>query len=453
MKGIYILLILILVTGNAVAEIRTIHLSDAIDLAIKNNLSIAKSQKDIEIAEAQLGEAFADFAIPSIEGVAGFTEISPLLYEEGLINLDLPIPHAPIDISITNAYPDNYHAGVSVSKTLFAGFRLWNSMSIRKEYLELAKAKLRDIRDEVISTVTTSFYNLFLIKENIKSQEDYNQSLYDHVLFTSNNYVSGNATEFDFVTASLRYKLNIPKLTDLSNAYVNQKLSFCQQTGIHDPDSIEVVGDLLDTTNSDLPLTNRDEILALAFSNNINLMAIDTSIHVAKLSREIEQGSMYPTVGAFFDYSLDYNKTNDFSTVGRSWNNTWTTGVQMSMAFDSLIPFVSKTWNSVREAEKNVESLQIQRNILTNAITLDVQALMLQLEEGRQNIRVSQDDVSLSKLGFQLADDRYKAGTSTEIEVIDAENSEIEAEARFLKSILDYFSSNVKLKRMIGRLE
>jgi outer membrane protein len=373
--------------------------------------------------------------------------------EEGTINFPLPPQFQGLFPVITNAYPDNYHVGLSVTKTLFSGFRLWNSLSIRQEYLDLAKAKLKDMKSEVIASVTTSFYNLFLIKENIRSQVDYNQSLKDHVIFTSNNYVSGNATEFDFITANLRYKLSIPILTDLSNNLVNEKLSFCQQIGVNDPDSVEVIGDLLDTTNIILSVTNKDEILTLALSNDINLITIDTSIKVARLTLGIAQGEMYPTVGAFFNMGYDFNKTNDFSTVSRTWNTTWNAGVQVSMSFDSLIPYASKAWNSAEEAEKNFESLVVQRNMTTNSVTLQVQSLLLQLEEGRENISVSQDDVNLAKLGYRLADARYKAGNSTELEVIDAENSEVEAEARFSKSIFDYYSATVKLNRLIGMLD
>ncbi len=453
MKRILISLSVLILAGNIFAEIRTVTLSNAIELALRNNLSIAKTEKEIEIAEAQYSESLADFAMPSINGTATFTELDPQTVQDGIMSLDLPLGTRTFSLVMTNVYPDNYHTGISITKPLFAGFKLWNLMSVRKDYLELAKAKFKDMKSEVVSSVTISFYNLFLIKETIKSQEDYTLSLKDHVTYTSNNYVSGNATEYDFITANLRYKLNIPKLTDLSNNYKNEKLLFCQQIGINDPKSVEIIGDLQDTTNISLPLTNNDEILNMAFSNDINLLNIDTSIKIAKLSKEIAKGGMYPTLGAFFNYGYDLSKTNSFSTVDRTWNSSWSAGLQLSMSFDSLIPVVSKTWNSVREAEKNIESLELQRSMATNSITLQVQSLLLQLEEGRENISVSLDDINLAKLGLRLADARYKAGNSTELEVVDAENSVVEAEARWFKTIFDYYSSNIRLNRLIGKLD
>jgi outer membrane protein TolC len=460
-KTIFIVFSVFILAGNTFAEIKTITLSNALELALQNNLAIVKAEKDLETAQAMYGESFADFAMPSINGSAKFTELDPLTVQEGVINFADVFPSTlssnPAFSSllgglqvISNVYPDNYTAGISVTKTLFAGFRFWNSLSIRKEYFDLARAKLNDMKKETISSVTISFYNLFLIRENIESQLDYNQSLKDHVNFASNNYASGNAMQYDFIASDLRYKLSLPVLRELSNNYLNEKLVFCQQMGLNDPSSVELIGDLLDATNIKLPVTNNDEILIQALSNDINLKSIETSIHVAKLSKDIALGEMYPTVDAFFNYNYGLGSTNSFAPVQRTWNSTWNAGVELSMSFDSLIPYASKTWNKVAGDQSTFESLEAQRDMITNSISLEVQSLIQQLEEGRDDIRISRDDVNLAKLGYRLANERYKAGNSTELEVIDAENSEVEAESRWSKSIFDYYSSIIKLMRIIS---
>ncbi len=442
--------------GAVFPELKTVTLSNAVELALQNNLDIRKTEKDLAIAQAQYGEALADFAMPTITGNASYTELDPLTVSEGIINFGNLLPSSEAKLfsgipAITNVYPDNYHTGLAVSKTLFAGFRFWNALSIKKENLDLAKARLLDRKREVIADVTTSFYNLFLIRENIKMQEDLNRSLRDHVSFTSNSYVSGNATEYDFIRANVEYKLNIPRMTDLSNSYIDQKLLVCQEIGENDPSEVEFIGNLLDTTNTEFSVSDKTEILALSLSNDINLKAMDAGIKIAKLAKDVSQGGMYPTVGAFFNYGYDLSKTNSFAPVDRTWNSTWNAGIQLSMSFDSLIPFISKTWNNAEEAQKNIESLEVQKDILTNAVTLQVQTLLLRLEESREDMQVLLDNVNQAKLGYRLADARYKAGNSTEMEVIDAEVAVVEAEASWLKSIFEFFSSNIRLIRLTGK--
>lgn len=129
--------LLVILLGNTVyGEIRTLTLSNAISLALANNSEIARVREEIALAEAQRGEAVADFWMPSISANAGFTWIDPGTVENGMMNSFqlTKIPNPALDglpiasDVLTNVYPDNYKTGVSISKTLFAGFRFWNAL-------------------------------------------------------------------------------------------------------------------------------------------------------------------------------------------------------------------------------------------------------------------------------------------------------------------------------------
>ena len=56
-------------------DIRTINVSNAVELALKNNLDLKQAEKDIMIAEAQYGESFADFSLPGVALSGSFTLI------------------------------------------------------------------------------------------------------------------------------------------------------------------------------------------------------------------------------------------------------------------------------------------------------------------------------------------------------------------------------------------
>ncbi len=456
MKWLMILQLGLFLSVPLFAEIRTITLSNAVDLALRNNLSISQAEKEIEIAEAQYGQAMADFAMPSVSASASFTELDPMSVQNGIISLGIPVFNGKsvqiMNIGpITNVYPDNYHSGVSISKPLFAGFKLWNNLSIKQAMVDFAKTKLTDMKKEVVSSVSISFYNLFLIKENMKMTGDLNRSLKDHMDYAKNTYQAGNATEYDYIRAGVQYKINQPVLLQLSNAYTSQKLAFCQQIGIDNPAGVEFVGDLYDTTNINLPLTNLEQITDLALSNDINLKGIDINIEVMKLSQKIAEGGKLPTLAAFFNYDYDYTKTNSFAVIDRNWNNSWSTGLQLSIPIDSWIPVVSKTWNMSLEAEKTINKLEIQKKQIIDVIALQVQTLLLQIDQSRENMKSQEENVSQAQLGYRLADLRYKAGNSTEMEVIDAEVAVNQAEASYLGAIFDYFSSNLKLIRLIEK--
>ncbi len=231
MKQIIILLIMIISAIPVFAEIKTITLSNALELAIKNNLAISQAEQEIGISEAQYGQAMADFAMPTVSAAADFTELDPTTVQNGIISLPIPVYNpkvqqiVPVNVGpLTNVYPDNYHTGISITKPVFAGFRFWNTLGIRQLTLDLARVKLADKKREVISSVTISFYNLFLIKENTKMFEELNRSLKDHVDFAKNNYISGNATEYDYIRANVQYKINQPHASPIKQFIHSRKI-------------------------------------------------------------------------------------------------------------------------------------------------------------------------------------------------------------------------------------
>ncbi len=161
-------------------------------------------------------------------------------------------------------------------------------------------------------------------------------------------------------------------------------MALCQQIGVDDPDTVEFIGNLYETTNIINPVTNRIKATELALSNDINLKGMDINITVARLSKQIADAGKMPTLAAFFNYNYDYSKTNTFAIVDRTWNTSWSTGLQLNIPIDSWIPNVSKTWNLVAEADKNIKKLDVQKHQIIDEIVLQVQTLLLQIDQSRE---------------------------------------------------------------------
>lgn len=157
MKQILTALIVIIVSLNSAlaGQIRTLSASNAIDLALQNNLQIKQMGEDVAIAQAQMNQSFADFAMPKISANAGFTLLDPLTvsnavvdplaeFPPSLLNNPLFSSFASQSFAFTNVYADNYSGGISISKTLFSGFRLWNGLRAKQINLDLMNKKFED---------------------------------------------------------------------------------------------------------------------------------------------------------------------------------------------------------------------------------------------------------------------------------------------------------------------
>ncbi len=109
---------------------------------------------------------------------------------------------------------------------------------IKKLNLELAKQRYEDKKKEIITSVSINFYNLLLIKENIKLLEELDKSLKERWNYAEASYKAGVVSEYDKIRAEVAYKNNQPNLIRVKNGYITAKISFCNQIGLTNYDEI-----------------------------------------------------------------------------------------------------------------------------------------------------------------------------------------------------------------------
>ena len=353
----------------------------------------------------------------------------------------------PVNISAQTAYADNYSTGLSIAKPLFAGFRFWNSMELKRQNFELAKAKYEDIKRQIYSSTVTSFYYLFILKENILLMGDMDKRLKDRMDYTKANFKAGASAQYDSIRAEVAYRNNRPQLLKISNSYVIAKKDLCNTIGAESATNTEFIGNLTDSTNIQISISE-DEALPLAFSNDINLITLDYTVKNLNLSREIANSARMPVLAAFFNDKYAYG-VEGFTATNRSWFNSWNAGLQLSIPLDTLLPF-SKTACNIEESGQNIQKMELLRHQLKDGIVLRVENLLLQIDLAKQSIESQAETLNQAKLGLEIANNRYNAGASSLLDVTDAEVSYSQSKLAYLQALYDYFSSTVQLRRLLG---
>jgi outer membrane protein TolC len=418
-----------------------------------NNLQLRQYEKDVKIAEAQFGESFADFLMPGISLTGNYSLSDPLTVSNNITKSPSSyifdgstlIPNE--FTTLTNVYPDTYSAGVTVSKTLFMGFILCNSLEIKKIALELARKKYDEKKREIVCNTELSAYNLAVLRENINLSEELNRQLSNQLRFSVNNFKNGLVSEYDKIRVEVLYKNNLPKLLLVRSAYILAAASFYLSIGVKDYDNIELLVDLMDYTN--LTMTNTDEALVLpkAISNSIELISIEYTNKTLELTKRMNEGNLYPSVSAAFNYQYNYRRY--FSDKDRNWWPSWYAGLQLSWALDSWIP-ASRTWKTSEELQQTILKNDFGRQLALDNLKIQVKTLLLQQAVSAQNILSQQDCLKQAKMGIKMANDKYMAGTASSIDLSETEISYNQAQANYLQAIYDYYSSTLKLKKMIG---
>jgi len=447
----------------------TPEVSQVISTALANNPTLKQYRLDVQIAEAQFQQAWADFVLPDVSMGASFTYLDPDTVERGKVaiptytmtNLNLPVlnggiptgEYVPVPTMLPtgattnqNVFADNYGIQIQVAKPLFLGFRLANNLKIRELNLKLARQKFLDQEQSIKASVIQTYYNLLLLKENIRLSQQLSEALRKRYEFMQANYRAGLVSDYDVLKVEVQYKNTLPTIQRLHTTYHTALEQFFQLVGT----TIEPTGNLMDATNLTLTHTNEEEILPLIMSNHLSLVQIRTTREIQEYTRRIQQADRLPTINSFFSLKYDYKITNSGDNQ-RHWSPSWSIGVSVSIPIDEWLPF-SKNSAVLKEADLSQQKTDLTIKTLEDQIRLQVTSLLAQIHDQKEALNAQSLNMRQAQRGLEMANDRYTRGYVSSLDVTDAETSYSQAQVNYLQTIYDYINSVVKLKQLLYEL-
>jgi outer membrane protein len=104
-------------------------------------------------------------------------------------------------------------------------------------------------------------------------------------------------------------------------------------------------------------------------------------------------------------------------------------------------------------ADLDIQRLRQQQADLRNQIALDVKTALINLDSARNQVRVANLGVQLSREEVDQARDRFKAGVANNIEVIQAQDSLARANDNQIAALYRFNQARADLARSIGQME
>jgi outer membrane protein len=104
-------------------------------------------------------------------------------------------------------------------------------------------------------------------------------------------------------------------------------------------------------------------------------------------------------------------------------------------------------------ADLDIQKLQQQQSDLRNQIALDVKTALINLDSARNQVKVANLGVQLSREEVDQARDRFNAGVANNIEVIQAQDSLARANDNQIAALYRFNQARADLARSIGQME
>ena len=420
------------VTGTLVYSQQTVTLKQAIEFALQNKADALKARLDITNADAKILEAKAG-ALPKVTGNANIT-YNPIIQEVSLAGQTFKMGQPWVAV-----------AGVQLQQALF-NQQVFIGLKAAKSTKEFYQLNANLTEEQIIERVSNAYFQVFTAQEQKNTLESsYSstekvrnviKSLYDNGL---SKKIDLDRTNVNLTNIETNIKQSNNGITQAENALkfymgmpIETKIQLVQE-------DMAVTPHLLDeTVNTD----ERTEVKVLL--KNKELLEYQKKATIA---------NYYPTVNLTANYNWQglgekFPLTNG-SSKGVMWSDYSAIGLGINIPIFN--GFATKA--KVQQNQIDIDKLEI--DIKDTKLGLDqayqnakaqIENSLATLESQKANVKLAEDVLADTKSNYQY-------GLATLTDLLDAENSLVQAKNNYTTAILDYKIAEVQYYKSKGELK
>ena len=411
-----------------------LSLEDAVRRGIQYNLGAISANDAAKQARAQQLGSLAQL-LPDITGNALESVQKSNLAALGL-RLNLPIPgfHFPSTVG-----PFNYFdAGANFSESLsLTALRNWESS---RENNRSAQLLTRDSRELVALAISASYLQAIAAGARIETadaQVATAKAVYEQAM--DRNRSGLNAT-IDVNRSLVELQTQQQRLTTLTNDFEKQKILLARVIGLPMAQKFTFSDS---APYREAPAPNVDDMILRAFAMRADVQAAAAQVKAAQFSRKAAVAEFFPSFALTGEYGvMGVNPSRD---------------AHGTFSVNGAVDFPIFRSGRIRAQIDQADAVLAQRNSeyedAKGRAEQDVRLALLDWAASAQQVQVAQSNRGLARQTLEQARDRFRAGVTDTVEVVQGQESVATAEQDYISALYAFNLAQVSLGRATGQTE
>src|SRR5690242_15529910 len=351
--------------------------------------------------------------------------------------------------AVRNLLPDNtiqsatlkpWTIGVTVSQTLFNGFRTANSVRVAELQVQSGREALRNTGQGVLLDAVTAYTNVLANQSLVVAQRANVAFLRETQSITQKRLNAGDVTPTD--TAQAEARLN-RGLSDLNAAEVALAISQATYTQVIGNPPVQLQP--AQTVDRFGP-RNREDAIQISFTQHPAVMAAGFDVDVASTSIRVAESSLMPTITV--QGSASKSRDNDPTLGTRGTDQASIVGQLNQPIYDGGTA-ASQTRQAKEVASQSRLVLEQVRN---QARTAAISAWVAN-EGAKIAVSAAESEVRAATVALAGVQKEAAGGQRTTVDVLNAQQDLIQAKARLIGAQRDRVIASYTLLSAIGRLD
>ena len=424
-------------TGSAENTARILTMDRCVQIALENNPQIEIAKKNVEVRQAAVYGSYSG-VMPrlnaTIVNANRTTSGDTPLILDGVVIREAP-----------GSTRTNFGKSIRLDMQLYNGGQNWNTIRMNKQLVNEQELGTADTENQVVLGVKTRYYNL-LKAMRLKEVTEENVRLNEEQLRRSQSmYEIGSVARVDVLAT--RAQLGGVRITlyNQEKAVLQARADLNDIMGVGPYEVFEVVDPLEGGPLTEVAPMALDNALRRADLANPAIQRDQGGIRSAILQTKIARGALWPVVSG----NVSYNRSGvRFQDVYGTYDKNWRLSFNLNLSLPILNGTQTYAGISQARAQQFIAEETLRQTRRTTSLT--IRRTLLDLDTSREVIALSNDNIVASEESLRLAEERYRVGSGTLLDVFTAQEALARAKEGLASAQYDYLIAQATLESALG---
>jgi outer membrane protein TolC len=312
----------------------------------------------------------------------------------------------------------------------------WNNYRASVETVRANVFSSQDAGDMVVLAVGGTYVQVIAAQARVTSaraQLDTASALFHQ---TSERRAVGLVAQIDVNRSQVQVLTQQQRLVSLQNDLAKQKINLARLTGQPPSDAFELTDDI---PFAPAPPITLEDALKQALDQRPDLKAAKAQVRAAERGYAAARAGRLPSLTFSADYgAIGTNPAQShgtFSVVGSLSVPIWQGG---------------RTEGDIEQADAVLSQRKAETEDAISRIESDVHNAWLDLQAAASQVEVAQKNREVTKETLGLTRQRYEAGVTDNVEVVQAQDAMATAELDYISSVFAHNAAKLSLARALG---
>lgn len=413
-------------TAGQAQEKLSLSVEEAVEYALKNNLTMDNARLAVSEANRKIWETTAQ-GLPQLDATVDY---SNFLGAEMEFSFDENMP------PMVRKFNPTSNLKFTASQLIFSGSYLVG-LQTAKLYKELTEVQFRQSGLNLRESVRKSYY-LALMAERSKDIVQRNLSNLDETYQKTEALVRvGIADKYDLDQLEIQRSMVGQSVKAADRQLETSYNMLRAQLGLNADADLELTDSLENILNE-----VNNATVAVSIAENLDYQLMKSQEEISKKQVGLEKAALLPSVAGFYSYTEKILKPEvDFSPKS-------ILGIQVT------VPIFSSGMRKSRIDQANIR-LQTTRNnisLLEDQLEIQERQLRFDLANAQEQYEIRKRNIEVAKNVYENFERKYAQGMASSLDLTTANNNYLQAESGYIQTAMQLLDAGTALLKLYNGL-